>query len=171
MIKNDEIKSASDVLFQRYIDSLNLTRNADGSYDASGDVVIDRRLVKDGKLIIRFGRVSGNFDCSRTNLTTLEGAPEKVGGYFDCNRNRLASLKGAPKEVGGAFWCDYNRLTTLEGAPKKVGGDFVCSRNELTTLKGAPTEVGGGFWCGHNSKKFTRNDVEAVSNVKGVIRV
>ena len=89
--------------------------------------------------------VKGNFNCSRNQLTSLEGAPEKVGGDFYCFLNQLTSLEGAPEKVGGNFNCSHNELTSLEGAPKEVGSDFDCYSNQLTSLKGAPKEVGGGF--------------------------
>lgn len=53
--------------------------------------------------------VSGNFNCSNNNLTTLKGTPEKVGGGFNCNDNNLTTLEGAPEKVGGDFYC--NNLT------------------------------------------------------------
>ena len=52
--------------------------------------------------------VTGYFDCSNNNLTSLEGAPKEVGGDFDCSDNKLISLEGAPKEVGGGFDCYDN---------------------------------------------------------------
>jgi hypothetical protein len=95
-------------------------------------------------------KVGGDFYCSNNQLTTLEGAPQKVGGYFSCSNNQLKTLEGAPQEVGGEFSCSNNQLTTLEGAPQKVGGDFSCYDNQLTTLEGAPQKVGGGFYCYNN---------------------
>ena len=85
------------------------------------------------------GVVGGDFYCSNNQLTSLEGAPEKVGGDFSCSYNQLTSLTGAPKEVGGGFYCYSNQLTSLKGAPKEVGGDFFCDNNPLprgTTYKG-----------------------------------
>ncbi len=100
---------------------------------------------------VKFGKVSGEFDCSSNKLTSLEGAPQEVGGGFDCNYTYLTSLKGAPQKVGGNFFCSYNKLTSLEGAPQEVGGDFVCLENKLTSLEGAPQEVGGNFDCSRNN--------------------
>ena len=94
--------------------------------------------------------VGGKFDCSYNRLTSLEGAPQKVGESFDCGGNQLISLKGAPQIVRYSFYCYENQLTSLEGAPQIVGGDFECQSNQLTSLKGAPQEVGGGFWCDRN---------------------
>ena len=39
---------------------------------------------------VRFGAITGNFNCSNNSLTTLEGAPQKVGGDFDCSYNPVS---------------------------------------------------------------------------------
>jgi hypothetical protein len=96
---------------------------------------------------IRFGTVTGGFNCHSNQLTSLEGAPLTVGGDFSCVWNQLTTLKGAPQTVRGGFYCFNNQLTTLEGAPWKVEGSFSCHSNKLTTLEGAPRTVGGGFSC------------------------
>ena len=100
--------------------------------------------------------IKGDFYCSYSNLTSLEGCPEKVCGRFDCAYNQLASLKGCPKEVGGSFYCYENQLTSLEGCPEKVGGGLNCSFNKLTSLEGCPKEVGGDFCCYENSKELLK---------------
>ena len=94
--------------------------------------------------------VEGDFNCADNQLTSLEGAPQKVGGSFDCDGNRLISLKGVPQKVGGDFYCHDNQLTSLEGAPQEVGGNFSCSSNQLSSLKGAPRRVEDGFYCYNN---------------------
>ena len=92
---------------------------------------------------VRFGVVTGDFDCSFNQLKSLIGAPQKVRGGFYCSYNKLKSLEGAPKEVGGyAFNCCNNQLTSLIGAPQKVGENFLCSKNKLTSLEGAPKKCG-----------------------------
>ena len=115
--------------------------------------------------------VGRDFWCTRNKLTSLKGAPESVGGGFFCLTNKLTSLEGAPKTVGRHFWCGDNKLTSLKGAPQSVGGCFLCLTNKLTSLEGAPKTVGGNFDCSRNTKKFTEEDVKAVSKVKGKIRV
>ena len=152
--------------------------NNDGTYDVTDNVNLDssnlddsNRFIKDGKLTIKFNKVTGNFWCGHNklislegcpkevggsfycdynNLTSLKGCPEKVGGDFDCTSNNLTSLKDGPKEVGGGFYCYYNKLTTLEGGPEKVNKDFDCSDNELTSLEGCPEYVGRKFDCSNN---------------------
>ncbi len=120
-----------------------------GLVDVSGDFNCSRRDLTDFKGV-RFGGVTGNFYFDNNNLTSLEGAPQEVLGFFYCNNNQLTSLKGAPMRVGGNFVCNNNNLTSLEGAPQKVGGNFHCSNNNLTSLEGAPQKVGGNFYCYEN---------------------
>jgi hypothetical protein len=93
--------------------------------------------------------ISGDFDCSNNNLTSLKGAPKSVGGHFNCANNNITSLEGAPKSVRGHFNCNYNHLTSLEGSPKwSIGGSFDCSNNKLTSLEGSPKwSIGGSFSC------------------------
>ena len=91
--------------------------------------------------------VDSFFDCSYTNITSLEGCPEKVVGNFLCTDTKITSLKGAPKIVGGSFWCSNTKITSLEGSPEEVGQHFDCSRTNITSLKGCPKKVGGSFYC------------------------
>jgi hypothetical protein len=91
--------------------------------------------------------VRGSFDCYRTQITSLQGAPEKVGGSFDCSHTQITSLEGAPERVGGYFDCSSTKITSLQGAPKEIGGHFYCYRTQITSLQGAPERVGGHFSC------------------------
>jgi hypothetical protein len=117
--------------------------NIDGDFDCS--------LKKIKSLQgIRFGQVSRDFICSKSELASLDGAPKVVGRNFWSTENKLTSLEGAPKEVGGDFHCSYNKLASLEGSPQKIGGDFECSFNKLTSLFGGPQKVGGNFECSYN---------------------
>jgi hypothetical protein len=99
---------------------------------------------------VRFGKVSGDFDCNNNQLTSLMGAPQTVGAGFFCDNNQLTTLKGAPQSVGENFYCGDNQLTSLEGAPQSINGTFDCDNNHLTTLVGAPQSVGRSFDCGNN---------------------
>ena len=132
--------------------------NSDGTYDVNDDVDLGKFkqfVDSNGKLTIKFNKVTGSFICGTVDdtleLSSLEGCPEKVGGDFICGFADLTSLEGCPKEVGGSFDCRFNNLTSLEGCPEKVGGGFDCHGNKLTSLEGAPKEVDGNFDC-HNSK-------------------
>lgn len=119
---------------------------------------------------IEFGKVTGNFDISINNFTSLKGSPREVGGFFAassnkitslegspyscgsffCDQNQLTSLKGASKEVLIDFYCQYNLLTSLEGSPEEINGTFNCENNFLNSLKGAPHRVGWSFLCSEN---------------------
>ncbi len=126
----------------------NYTINPDGSIDVFGSVYLSGyRLTK---LPLKFNKVSGYFNISYNDFTSLEGSPVEVGGNFWCNDNQLTSLKGCPKLVGGIFNCGNNNLTSLEGCPKEVGEFFYCSSNKLTSLKGGPEKVYDMFYCGGN---------------------
>ena len=148
--------------------------DSDGMYNVKGDVELAQFkhfVGPDGKLTVKFNKVTGDFYCTGLNLTslegcpkevgesfycgknkltTLEGAPKKVGGDFKCEKNQLTSLKGCPEKIPGEFDCGNNNLTSLEGGPKEVGDYFICRKNKLTSLKGAPKIVGGDFWCSDN---------------------
>ena len=91
--------------------------NSEGLVDVEGDFNCSGSGIK-SLMGIRFGSVGGNFYCSSNQLTSLEGAPEKVDGDFSCHSNQLTSLEGAPREVKGDFDCSYNQLTSLKGAPR-----------------------------------------------------
>ena len=120
-----------------------------GLVDINGNFICREQGLTDFKGV-KFGKVSGYFNCHHNRLTTLVGAPKSVGGDFWCYNNQLTTLVGAPQSVGGDFSCHRNQLTTLVGAPQTVDGSFYCDENQLTTLEGAPQTVGGGFGCENN---------------------
>jgi len=49
-----------------------------------GNLKVTEDMIKNGKFNfpLKIKEVTGDFDCSFTNLVSLEGAPEKVGGSF-----------------------------------------------------------------------------------------
>ena len=55
--------------------------NKNGTYDVDGDVHISNKYVRDGKLTIKFGKVTGSFKARGIGLTTLEGCPQEVGEF------------------------------------------------------------------------------------------
>lgn len=97
----------------------NYTINPDGSIDVDGDVNLSAfNFISSDIWInipIRFNKVSGYFDCSYNELTSLEGCPKYVGGNFNCTGNELISLKRCPKFVGRNFYCSLNPLESLDG--------------------------------------------------------
>jgi len=112
----------------------------------------------------------GNIDVSKTNITSLEGAPKIVNGSFYCHNTKLTSLEGAPNTVNGKFWCYITDITSLEGAPKTVQG-FYCHNTKLTSLEGAPKIIKGSFWC--YGTKISQDDVWTLLDldISGEIKV
>lgn len=106
-------------------DIFNYKINDDMIIDVVGDV--DFRGCRLKKIPLRFGTVTGCFDCSYNRLTSLDGAPHTVNGTW------TGDLYSP-----GNFWCRHNRLTSLEGGPQNITGIYYALSNELTTLKGGP---------------------------------
>ena len=126
---NESIEDIDSICFLYGI--RNYTVNKDGTVDVDGYVGLSYNNLT--RLPLKFGKISGDFDCSENQLNTLDGSPTSVEGYFNCSNNQLTTLEGCPTEVG-RFYCVNNRLTTLEGCPKTVGGDFYCYNNLLTII-------------------------------------
>lgn len=136
----------------------------DGSYAVDGSVAITEDYISDGRLRVRFHKVTGDFDCKYLNLHTLEGCPQEVGGDFNCEGNVLYSLHGAPKFVSSNFSCALNKLETLAECPEYIGGNFSISHNRLKDLKGSPRSIYGWFICDDNPLKTLIGGPEKVKN-------
>jgi hypothetical protein len=121
------------------------TIHQDGVVDVEGSVDLAVVLGMLSMLPVRFGKVTGYFQCRNGDLTSLEGCPREVGEYFDCSGNQLTSLEGSPTKVGGDFECYRNELTNLKGSPSVVGGDFHCQYNMLKDFTGLETISIGGI--------------------------
>jgi len=140
----DQVK----IILDSFLRIKNYTINKNLTVDVTGDVIISSKGLK--VIPVQFGVVTGAFNCTENQLTTLQGTPTKVGGNFHCGGNKLTTLQGGPTEVAGTFSCAGNQLTTLKGAPTKVVGNFYCNDNQLTTLQGGPIKVGKNFFCNSN---------------------
>ena len=134
-----EYTYAHDIMFSDQL-------NSDGKYIIDAEnVVFKNKISSLTNDMFVWGFISGNFDCSDTKISSLEGAPEEVNGDFNCSYTQITSLKGAPKEVRGSFYCSHTNISSLEGAPKEVRGDFDCRYTQIISLKGAPEKIGGDF--------------------------
>ena len=59
--------------------------NEKGEVDVDGNVnMIEMQLTE---IPVKFGEVSGWFDCSHNNITTLKNCPDSIGGMFNCFNN------------------------------------------------------------------------------------
>ena len=129
----------------------NYTVNDDGSIDVNGSV--DLSWCKLTELPLRFNKVTGYFDCSNNNLTTLKGCPKWIGGWFSCHDNQLTSLEFSPDYVGDYFSCSYNKLTD-NYCETEIGGYF------YTTLgQDGLTEYNYNQWRKLYKRKQILNDI------------
>lgn len=104
-------------------------------------------------------------------LYQIEDLPYKVTGEFMCESSKLTSLEGCPQEIGGTFSCADNLIVSLVDGPQIVGGDYQCDNNRLQNLDGLPEQLNGNFDCSGN-KKLTREMVlklKESGKVKGKI--
>ena len=147
------------------------TVKLNGRIDVNGPVLIS--WYEGSNIPVKFGVVKGDFDCSGSNLVSLEGSPNIVYGEFVCSECvYLKSLKGSPNFVGDSFICsNVPGLRNLEGAPREVGGEFNCEKcQNLKSLVGAPPVFSGNFNLEHcpnleslmgiseDTQFFTEND-------------
>ena len=116
--------------------------------------------------------IEGNVNLSNLHLTELFDLSDvEVTGDFSCSKNDLTSLEGSPHTVGGNYYCHNNHLTSLEGSPHTVGGDYDCDKNPLKSLKGIPKYIGGKFFIDIRLKDdFTENYIRDLSNIQGNVR-
>jgi hypothetical protein len=144
----------------------NYTIRPDGVVDVDGDGVRLDQFTGD-ILPIQFGKVSGDFVCSYTNLTSLRGSPQFVGGNFNCDDTKITSLEYAPQSVGGQFSCIGTKIPSLKGAPHSVGKGFYCHSTKITSLEYAPQSVGKGFYC-HNTRIISLHDIhKQIKHISG----
>jgi hypothetical protein len=108
--------------------------------------------------------VEGNVDISSLNLKEMPVKFGKVTGNFNCSDNDLTSLKHCPTTIVGDFYCSSNELTSLEHGPITISGDFYCSNNLLTSLEHGPTVL-GNFYCFNN--KFPEKIQKKIDNFEG----
>ena len=165
-LSNDLFKSDNitlEKLFNNWIKGTYEIIN--GIYNVQGDVKVQHLdKLNLTELPIKFGHVSGNFDCSNNKLTSLKNCPKKIGNTFLCAFNDVRSLKYCPQEIGNDFNCSNNELISLKYCPKKIRGNFDCSGILLTSLKDCPEEIGGSFDCSYNKLTSLEYCPEKIGN-------
>ena len=98
------------------------------------------------------------FDFSKTDIKSLEGAPEECA-RFDCSDcKKLTSLANAPKICKNFNCSGCSKLTSLKGVPSNIS-IFACkSCKKLTTLEGGPIEC----------EEFTCKSCSGLTSLKGM---
>lgn len=117
----------------------NYTINDDMSIDVNGNVYLSSKGIS--SFVIKFNKVSGNFDCSWNKIFTLYNSPNFVGGNFNCGVNNLLSLEYGPYYVGGDYICSNNYIENLYNSPNFVGGNFNCVKNNISFIDGFNTHI------------------------------
>ena len=94
-----------------------------------------------------FRSVDGGIDLAYKDFKELPYKFGRVDGWFILAYNKkLKSLKNCPNEISGYFDIDNCfKLDSLEGCPKKVGSKFYCRK------------------C---KRKFTKEEVRSLCEVK-----
>jgi hypothetical protein len=156
---NEGKKSIKD-----WCENLNIqkyTINSNGTVDV--DYWVDIRQKDLDILPIKFGIITGEFNCQDNKLVTLKGCPRKIGGDFHCGWNQLTTLKYGPQYIR-SYYCNTNKLISLEGSPEKLNGSFYCVSNKLTSLNGCPKEIHGWFECDNNKLTSLEGGPEVVGS-------
>ena len=85
-----------------------------GRVSVDGDVSIRGRARETlTRLPVKFFEVSKEFNCSGSNLITLEGAPEIVDDFFCNSMPNLKNLQYGPKRVSGLYETQVSDFTYL----------------------------------------------------------
>ena len=156
------------------------------------DVVNSLFIKQDGKFYDLYDLpdgfvIKGDLDLSGKGLTKLPDLSKViVEGSFRCENNQLTSLQGAPQKVGGNFRCKNNQLTSLQGISKEIGGKIEVDINisaqygfndgeiKLDDLKNSPL-YREEIFISEKSKELRRKVIrtiaaENVSPEKGVVK-
>ena len=163
LTNEDEIRNLLDLAKIK-----NYTISKDGIVDVQGTVNNASKLISNGQLVVKFGKVSESFYLPK-NAKSLEGSPREVGGSFYCNGSKISSLEGCPEIVGHDFVCmscanlktlkgnnikkckefncNFTSITSLEGCPQNIEALSCSYCKNLTSLQGAPRKLNGSFEC------------------------
>jgi hypothetical protein len=73
------------------------------------------------KILVKFYKVKGYFDCSNNDLNSLQNYPyHLVEDNFTCDNNLLSSLEFSPDVIYGNFYCRDNTVKFTEDEVYKV---------------------------------------------------
>lgn len=78
-----------------------------------------KRTSPDGRLPVKFYKITGSLSLNLCKLTSLEGCPSNLGGGLYVWQNELTTLKGAPKSLA-RLDVKRNQLQSLEGMPEEI---------------------------------------------------
>lgn len=99
--------------------------------------------------------VNGNVDISDNDLKEIPVQFNIVSGIFNCSYNNLTSLKGAPIKCY-SFDCSHNCLTSFEYGPLELFGNLIANNNKINSLKDFP--IIKVKYSQERNGKFTNNN-------------
>ena len=123
-----EVREVREICDEFGIQNWSLER---GLVNVDDNVYLNRERLT--HIPLKFGVVTGYFNCGGNNLTSLVGCPIRVGRYFNCGGNNLTSLEGCPKYVGNNFWCQSNNIREFTGI-KYIEDQLVCGGNPIWNI-------------------------------------
>lgn len=95
-VGEDEI----DVIIREHWLAIDYSINDNRSIDVYGDVKFPEFASFLKELPLQFNKINGDFDCTAlVNLTSLKGSPFEVLGSFNCSYTNIKSLEFAPKKA------------------------------------------------------------------------
>ena len=102
------------------------------------------------------------------NYTINSKGEIDVDGSVDLKERDLKELPYKFGTVNGSFTLSYcKNLISLKNCPDEVRGYFGCSScTQLDSLEGCPNEVGWRFYCRNCKRKFTKEEVMSLCNVR-----
>ena len=85
--------------------------NPNGLVDVDGDIDLSMKGLTE--LPLKFGEVTGSFNCYKNRLTSLKGAPHTVRMlFFSCEKNNIRSFEGLV-HISGNFYCTGNPVEEI----------------------------------------------------------
>jgi len=119
--ESDPIKDmgiGSRALIEKWLKKYHITNyiiNKDLTIDVDNDIIIiSNNKLSNFPYYIQFGKITGHFEISHNNFTTLKGCPRYVDGWFGCSNNKLQTLDYAPHFVSITLFCGGNTIPKKE---------------------------------------------------------
>ena len=138
-----------------------------GLVNVDGIVNLRDRELKE--LPLKFGVVTGLFNCSNNNLTSLEGCPKYVGGYFSCCRNNIREFTGI-KYIEWWLSCSDNPIGNIW---KIISPNFKWDEDKMDLFEDCSVIQDDGEAVAIDRLNFFLEEIglEPVEKVQGYINI
>jgi hypothetical protein len=116
--------------------------NGERKVDCDGNVNIAKGQLAEGKLPVKFGKITGEM-LVEDNMEDLWGMPDEVGYWFKVFGS-LKSFDNSPSVFTGSFLLPYGETTSFKGLPSIINGNLRMSVNsKIKTPEGFPDKITG----------------------------